>query len=90
MLLLCFLIDLSYLHVFYPIYICYFQLTHIPAYASLKSGKGEDPKGQPHKRTKKEPYEGGMMMKKTFAKLFTLILSLVALGVSAGAHTAWR
>ena len=30
------------------------------------------------------------MMKKTFAKLFTLILSLVALGVSAGAHTAWR
>ncbi len=29
-------------------------------------------------------------MKKTFAKLFTLILSLVALGISAGAWSAWE
>ncbi len=29
-------------------------------------------------------------MKKTFAKLFTLILSLIGLGVSAGALTTWR
>ncbi len=30
------------------------------------------------------------MMKKTFAKLFTLILSLVALGISAGALGSWE
>jgi len=30
------------------------------------------------------------MMMKTISKLFTLILSLVALAVSAGAHAAWR
>ncbi len=29
-------------------------------------------------------------MKKTFAKLFTLILSLVALGIAAGANTSWK
>ncbi len=29
-------------------------------------------------------------MKKIVAKLFTLVLSLVALGVAAGAHAAWE
>ena len=30
------------------------------------------------------------MMKKTFYKLFALILSLIALGISAGAMTTWE
>ncbi len=29
-------------------------------------------------------------MMKTFKKLFGLLLSLVALGIAAGAHTTWR
>ena len=29
-------------------------------------------------------------MKKTFVKLFGLLLSLIALGIAAGAHAAWE
>ncbi len=29
-------------------------------------------------------------MKKTFAKLFTLVLSLVALAIAAGANASWE
>jgi len=63
----------------------------MPAYCTLKSGKGETPRRNEPKRfwNEKERNEGGMMMK-TLKKMFALILGLVALGFSAGAMANWQ